>query len=58
MAMPGQVCPEVGEALRAEDELAHDEQCPALTHDVEGAGDAARVAVRALASHGFIVAEA
>ena len=40
---------EVGEALRAEQQLAHDQQRPALADEVEGAGDAARLAVCALA---------
>ena len=36
---------QVGEALRAEQQLAHDEQRPALADEVERAGDSAAVAV-------------
>ena len=36
---------QVGEALRAEQQLAHDQQRPALADDIEGARDAAAVAV-------------
>jgi Glyoxalase-like domain len=39
---------QVGEALRAEQQLADDEQRPAVADDVERAGDAAAVAVSAL----------
>jgi predicted enzyme related to lactoylglutathione lyase len=46
---------QVGEALRAEDELADDEQGPSLADHVERPRDAARVAVRALSGHQIIL---
>jgi hypothetical protein len=49
LAEPGQAGGEVGEALGAEQQFADDEQGPALTDDVQGAGDSARVVV---AAHG------
>ena len=45
---------QVGEALRAEQQLAHDEQGPALADEVERAGDPAAVAVGALAGTGIL----
>jgi hypothetical protein len=42
---------QVGEALGPEEQLAHDEQRPALAHEVERAGHAAAVAVRSLRRH-------
>jgi hypothetical protein len=44
----GQAGAQVGEALGAEQQLAHDEERPALADDVEGAGDATAIPVRAL----------
>jgi hypothetical protein len=44
----GQAGPQVGEALGPEQQLADDEQRPALADDIEGAGDATAVSVRAL----------
>ncbi len=48
----GEAGPQVGEALGAQQELAHDHQGPALAHQVEGAGDSAGIAVGALCGHG------
>jgi hypothetical protein len=45
----GQAGPQIGEALGAEQQLAHDQERPALADHVEGAGDPAWISVRALA---------
>ena len=50
-AEAGQARPQVGEALRAEQQLAHHQQRPALADDVEGARDAAAVAVGPFLRH-------
>jgi len=42
---------QIGEALGAQQQLADDEEGPALAHEVEGARDPAAVAVGALARH-------
>ena len=46
-----QADPQIAEALRPEQQLAHDQQGPALTDDVERAGDAAGISVAAKAAH-------
>jgi hypothetical protein len=45
-ADPGQTRAQVGEALGAEQQLAHHEQGPAVADRIERAGDAAAVAIR------------
>ena len=42
---------QIGEPLRPEQQLAHDEQRPPLPDHVEGACDPARIAVGSLAGH-------
>ena len=46
---------EIAEALRSQEELADDEQRPALPDDVEGPGDTAGISVAAQARHGSIL---
>ena len=41
----GETRAQVGEALRAEQQLPHDEQGPALADQVEGVGETARLPV-------------
>ena len=43
--------PQVGEALGAEDELAHHQERPALAHAVQSPGDAAGIVVAAQSGH-------
>ena len=50
-AHPRETGPKVGEALRAEQELANHEERPPLSDEVESAGDAAPVVVRASSGH-------
>src|SRR5439155_14151982 len=50
---PRETVEQVGIALGPDEELAHDEQRPALADDVEGAGDHA-VLVIAAAGHGTL----
>ena len=47
--------PEIGEALRPEQELADDGQRPALADDVESSGDPARVSIATQAGHGILL---
>ena len=47
----GRPVAEVGEALRAEQQLAHDQQRPALADDVEGMGETTGLSVGALGRH-------
>ena len=50
-AGPGHAGHQLGEALRAEEQFAHDQQCPSLTDQVERVRDRAALVVPAFSHH-------